>query len=256
MSQNIESKTITVETKVWEGDWRIILETDRLKKMFERNCFTFTKRVLFINNVNDPAPVKERCQQLIAEGVIDRYIVVADYAEAALTFFGVTKESLGAGYVYSIAELVSIYLCDTDYLLHFSGDACLEKSYQWLPQTLALMESDDAIKVATLTWNGRFDQAKRESFAEDADYYYCSGFSDQMYLVKTADFKKPIYNEKHPYSERYPKYGGELFEKRVDSWLRINNYRRVVWKHGSYRHVSIKGTRWGQFLARIREALN
>lgn len=88
MSQNIESKTITVETKVWEGDWRIILETDRLKKMFERNCFTFTKRVLFINNVNDPAPVKERCQQLIAEGVIDRYIVVADYAEAALTFLG------------------------------------------------------------------------------------------------------------------------------------------------------------------------
>jgi hypothetical protein len=260
MSTNQSSQhhlpSLTIETKVWEADWRIILETGRLQRMFSRNNYPHAQRVLFINNVNDYEPVKARCQQLIEEGAIDRYVVVADYADEALAFFQLTKESFGVGYVYSIAELVSIYLCETDYLLHFSGDTCLKASYDWLPQTMALMADNPQVKVATMAWNGRFDQVKRESFSEDADYYYCSGFSDQMYLVRAADFRQPIFSEKHPYSERYPQYGGELFEKRVDSWLRNHDYRRVVWKHGSYRHVSIRGTRWGQFVARLREALS
>jgi hypothetical protein len=64
-----------------------------------------------------------------------------------------------------------------------------------------------------------------------------------MYLVKTADFKAPIYNETHPESERYPEYGGELFEKRVDSWMRRHDYQRLTFKHGSYIHKNFPKNR-------------
>ena len=57
-----------------------------------------------------------------------------------------------------------------------------------------------------------------------------------MYLIKTEDFNKPIYSEKHTKSERYPAYAGELFEKRIDSWIRNNKFNRVTYKHDSYYH--------------------
>ena len=49
-----------------------------------------------------------------------------------------------------------------------------------------------------------------------------------------SDFKDRIYYEHHPDSQRYPAYGGELFEKRVDAWMRTNGFLRCTYKHGSY----------------------
>lgn len=249
-------RSVTFETKVWEGDYEIILGTNRLQKMIERNCYTFDKRVVNINNVNDYQKVSDLCQRRVDEGVIDSFVVVKDYADEALEFFGLKKEDFGAGYVYSIAELVGIYLCKTDYLLHFAGDACLDKPYHWMDDALGLMEASPEVKVATLVWNGRMDQVRKESFLEDKTFCHCYGFSDQMYLVRSADFRQKIYTESHPFSERYPKYGGELFEKRVDSWMRNHDCRRVVWKQGSYRHVSFKSDTLGRIKGRLREWLN
>jgi|GEM_PF-4681632 len=33
-----------------------------------------------------------------------------------------------------------------------------------------------------------------------------------------------------------PQYGGESFEKQVDSWMRNHNFLRLTYKHGSYIH--------------------
>ncbi|MDP2226981.1 MAG: hypothetical protein Q8J78_05855 [Moraxellaceae bacterium] len=248
--------TVTFETKVWEGDYEIILGTNRLQKMIDRNCHAFERRLIYINNVNDYAKVSDLCRKKVDEGIIDDFVVVKDHAEEALDFFGLTQEDFGKGYVYSIAELVSIYLCKTEYLLHFAGDSCLAKPYHWMGDTLALMAKSPEIKVATLVWNSRLDQVRRESFREDETFCHCYGFSDQMYLVRAADFRQRIYEESHPFSDRYPKYGGELFEKRVDSWMRNHDYRRVVWKHGYYRHVSFKTDVLGRLRGYAREWLN
>lgn len=64
-------------------------------------------------------------------------------------------------------------------------------------------------------------------------------FSDQFFLVKTKDFKVPIYNESIALSERYPKYGGVTFEKRFDSWMKNHNYQRVTFKNGYYLHEDV-----------------
>lgn len=230
--------TITLETKVWENDWELVLKTSRLKDLILRCNHHFDHRVIYINNVKNPSIVEVHAQRLINEGVIDQFVHVHEHAQEALDFFHLSKEKLGKGYNYSIAELVSIYLTKTKYLLHFSSDAIPEKNiaFDWLQQGIHLLETNSEVKVFNLTWNHRFHEAKNESVNEDGQFFYGYGFSDQMYLVRTEDFRASIYEEINDASERYPKYGGELFEKRVDSWMRNHSHMRATSKEASYIH--------------------
>ncbi len=206
--------------------------------MIERCNYAFNQKILYINNVQDYSKVAQIADRLIRSGVIDQYVKVSDYAEETLNFFSLSKDKLGIGYYYSIAELVSIYLTKTEYLLHFSGDSIVSKkaATQWLHDGIETLRNKNNVKVFNLTWNEEYSAAKKEADYDDHMNGYGFGFSDQMYLIRSADFKKPIYEFYDPASERYPKYGGELFEKRVDSWMRQNNFLRATYKNGSYLH--------------------
>ncbi|KQL38027.1 hypothetical protein AN960_13770 [Bacillus sp. FJAT-25509] len=232
----MQQSEVTFETKCYEKDWEILLKTDRLEKMIEYNQFQFKEKILYINNVQDVREVSRHADKLIARNVLSSYVIVDDFSKEALNYFDVTKESFKGGYYYSISELVSIYLCNTEYLLHFSSDSILEKPFNWIDLSLLKLQVDERIKVANPVWNGNIFEAKQESIDEDENFYIGYGFSDQCYLIRTNDFKNKIYNEKNPISERYPIYGGELFEKRVDAWMRNNHFKRITFKHGNYIH--------------------
>jgi len=229
---------VTFETKVWEKDWDLIMKTPFLGRTIERCGDLISRRVLYINNVNNPQQVSQVANQLVAKGSIDSWILVEDYAEQALSYFNLTKEKLGVGYYYSIAELVSIYLCDTKYLLHFSGDATVVKgaSKDWLAQGIKVLEDHPQVAVFNLAWTKDYETIRAESDSEDQRCFYGYGFSDQMYLIRAADYKQKIYEHYNAASERYPKFAGELFEKRVDSWMRENQLLRATFKHGNYLH--------------------
>lgn len=231
--------SVTFETKVYENDWEFILKGNYLKKCIANNNYNFHKRVVLINNVKNVEKVKKYAQLKIDEGVIDAFYVVEEYADEALSFFNIDKDSFGGGYFYSIAELVSVFLCETDYLLHFSSDSYIVKSDDnWIDSAITLFEKRSDILVANPTWNFRYEEAKRESFDETKDFYLGYGFSDQCFLIRTKDFKKQIYNETNLESNRYPKYGGELFEKRVDSYMRNNKKYRISSKHVTYASIN------------------
>jgi hypothetical protein len=238
--------TITFETKVWENDWEIMLKTQRIKQMIERCRHPFDEKILYINNVSDLNAVKQAADRLVSQEIISKYIVVSQYATEALESLSLDKEKLGKGYYYSIAELVSIYLTKTKYLLHFSGDSIIAPLTRknWLTDGINTLELNPQVKVFNLIWNKKYKEAKKESEYEDENNFYGNGFSDQMYLIRTADFKDGIYEHYHPDAERYPTYGGELFEKRVYSWLRHHNYLRATYKHGSYLHQNFTDTPW------------
>ncbi|WP_088014378.1 hypothetical protein [Gottfriedia acidiceleris] len=227
---------VTFETKCYEKDWEILLKTDRIEKMIEFNLYRFKEKILYINNVQNVREVSRHADKLVARDVLSSYVIVDDYSNEALNYFEVNKDSFKGGYYYSISELVSIYLCNTEYLLHFSSDSILEKPFNWIDLSILKLQDDEKIKVANPVWNGNVFEAKQESMDEDENFYIGYGFSDQCYLIKTNDFKNKIYNEKNPISERYPIYGGELFEKRVDAWMRNNNLKRITFKHGNYIH--------------------
>ena len=250
--------TITFETKVWENDWEAILKTDRIERMVDRCKSAFDEKILYINNVEDFDLVRRVADKLITNQVITKYIHVQEYAQEALDFFSLSKEKLGKGYYYSIAELVSIYLTNTQYLLHFSGDSIVAPwaKRDWLSQGITTLETKPEVKVFNLTWNRKYRDAKRDSEIIDNNNYYGYGFSDQMYLVRTADFRAPIYEHYHPASECYPTYGGDLFEKRVYSWLRSHNYLRATYRHGSYLHENFPQTSSDQMLPAFFDRFN
>jgi hypothetical protein len=232
---------VTFETKVYEKDWRYILQGDYLDQIIRRCHYPFKEKVLFINNVDNKEMVIQYAEEKVQSGVLDRYYLVEDYADEALKHFGIDKESFKGGYYYSIAELVSIYLCQTEFLLHFSSDAFMQKNGEsWIEESKNILRTREDILVANPSWNFQYDQAKDESMTEIGSFYVGYGFSDQCYLVRADRFKKSIFNESHPDSERYPKYGGELFEKRVDSYMRNNGLFRISSQKVSYIHKNFK----------------
>lgn len=244
-------KTLTVETKVWEGDWEYLLKTNLLNRLYKSCHYPSLSKLLYINNVNDIGAVKFYAQKLIESRIIDEFIVVNDYADEALDYFALKKEDLGVGYIYSISELVSIYLTKTDYLLHFSSDTTIPNKFNdtlWLNKLINVLEKYPNVMVSNLSWDYKFKEVRKESIFEDEDFFFGYGFSDQMYLIRTLDFQKKIYLENHHASNRYPKYGGDLFEKRIDSWMRNHNYLRATLKNVSYTHKNFPKSKLQRYI--------
>ena len=226
-----------LETKCWEKDWQTVLEVGRLLHLRNHSGNDASKFLIFINNCDNPKGPATRCELFLSRGVIDGYYVVAEHEKKVLDFFGLTREAFTTGYYYSIAELTALYLCkDADFLCHFASDVLPLKGEPWIADAMTLMEQNPKIKAANLTWNNDFAGARAESFDEHGKWFFSQGFSDQNYLVRVADFRQRIYDQTHPASRRYPTYGGELFEKRVDSWMRNRGCWRATHKELSYGH--------------------
>jgi len=226
--------SVTFETKCYEKDWEILLKTGRLEAMIARNQYNFAERILYINNVANPGEVRRYAERYKERGIISDYVLVEEYADEALAFFGLSRDSFKGGYYYSIQELVGIYLCRTEYLLHFSSDSILDGTFSWIEKGIAVLNRDQRIRTVNCVWNRKHDEARENAFEEADDFWIGYGFSDQCYLIRTADFRSRIYGESNPASARFPAYGGELFEKRVDAWGQNNGYLLATYKHGSY----------------------
>lgn len=98
----MKSHSVTFETNCYEGDWKILLKTNRLEEMISRNCFDFSERLLYINNVSDVEQVKFYAEKLKNRNVISDYFVVEDFADDAMNFFQLDRQKLSTGYYYSI----------------------------------------------------------------------------------------------------------------------------------------------------------
>lgn len=242
--------SVTFETKCYFNDWEFLVKKNLLAKMIANCNYNFANRVLFLNNFDDYSLIKKEVDELVKKNVLDEYYIVNDYAAEALAFFNLKKEDFKGGYYYSIAELVSIYLCKTEYLLHFSSDAMAQSNCKvnWIEDAIKTMKSENDIIVANPTWDYKYDEARSESFAENDNWFYSYGFSDQCYLVKTEDFRKDIFRETNVKSERYPKYGGELFEKRVDAYMRNHSLKRITSKNCSYEHNNFPKNKFIKYL--------
>jgi len=174
---------------------------------------------------------------------LTRY-VVAD--ESVLSFFRLKREDfrpdagITADWVYynAVAPLSAIHACKSDYLLYLTGDVRMDKPVDWIRPALRWMEKDSRVKVANPTWNGNYKEAKKESYRTTWNFYRAEqGFSDQLFLVKRADFQGPIYGEIRPDSHHFPR--GDVFEKRVFSYMKNRGWERITFRRGSYTHENV-----------------
>ncbi|PIY97022.1 MAG: hypothetical protein COY66_01655 [Candidatus Kerfeldbacteria bacterium CG_4_10_14_0_8_um_filter_42_10] len=236
-SENIKNPKVIFSTKCWENDWKILLKKQFINEIINRNDFDFAKKVLMINNVNDVDSIKKLSDELVNKKIIDEYHIVKQYENEVLKYFNLEKSSFGKGYYYSIAEMMEIYLYrNCDFLVHFSGDSVMEKKYNWIIPALEIFQNNRDIVVVNPCWNQKYREAKKEAIKEFDYYYLGPGFSDQCYMIRLSEFSKQIYNHNHPSSERYPKYADNLFEKRVDAWMRNCHKYRATLKNISYLH--------------------
>ncbi|MBN8689985.1 MAG: hypothetical protein J0L72_04235 [Armatimonadetes bacterium] len=228
-------KSLTIETKVWNGDWQVVLNPERLRLTFELNPGNYHRRVL-INNVDDLPKVKEHADRLVRIGLVHEIVVVAEHIEPALNHFNISKESLGKGFVYSSAELVGLYTCTTEFLCHYASDCWNLHISDWCSRGMDLLNSDPEISVVNPLWNGEYNMALLETISRRGVYGIGYGFSDQCYLVRTKEILGADLNLRHFASSRYPDYGGELFEKRIDSWMRTHGRFRANDLSATYFH--------------------
>ena len=238
----MQDRSVTFATNVWENDWQAILTTDRLGQSVKRCGFSFADRLLMINNVSDMAAVRRAADSAVEAGTITRVVAVDEHAEAALQMAGLTRAGLDKGYLYSIPPLVGLLQCRTAYFLYFTGDTIVapDAPPDWLDRALDLLEARPDVKAVNLTWNRRYRQAARQSVDDDADFWFSRGFSDQMFLVRAAELRAPVYDHYHPAVRHFPERAGEPFEKRVAMWLRATGGFRATYRHGAYLNRTIR----------------
>ncbi|MCW3786654.1 hypothetical protein [Plebeiibacterium sediminum] len=226
---------LTFQTNIWEKDWRIILAQDYLEQIISRCKQEFKSKEIIVNNVKNRKLVEKHLDKKVNKGVIDKYYFVEDYIDEVLDYFSLTKDSFQGAYYVSSSELVGIYLCQTDYLLYFKGDAHLYRnSSNWIKEGIKVLQERKDILVANATWNGEYEHADYASFGEVDEFFIGYGFSDQCFLVRTKDLKQQIYNEMHSSSRIYPR--GNPFEAMVNSYMRNHELKRITHKKDSFLH--------------------
>ncbi len=231
--------SVTFATSCWERDWRLILlDPDYLqRRQIENHLFPFAEKILIINNVDNLEEVKRAAQAKVDEKILTRY-VVAD--ESILTFFDLKRTDFERDWQYynALAPLTAIYEGQCEYLLYLTGDVRLDVPLDWIRPSLKWMEKDFQIKVANPIWNSQCKEAKKESYRTTWNFFQAKeGFSDQLFLVRRVDFRQPIYKEIRPDSHHYPR--GDVFEKRVFSYMKNRNWERIIYRRGSYTHQNV-----------------
>lgn len=232
----------TYVTNCWEGDWYHVLSDSRLKQIMNNNSYNFDDRTLIINNIK-PDTVKSISKAIdnaLKIGAFNNFYFVDHHYKNALDAVGLKREDIGVGYNYSISEWVAIYLCNTEYLVYYMGDAIADSAHDWITPSINLMGKYENVKVCNPLWSYKYNEAKVESRYELDDFYIGDGFSDQCFLIRKNDFCKGIYNERHPDEIKFPAYAGDSFERRVYCWMRNNNILRGTYKHCSYIHRNWK----------------
>jgi hypothetical protein len=228
---------VTFATCCWERDWRqILLDPEYLAvRQIGNHRFPFAERLLIINNVSDLEAVKRAAQSQVDQGTLTRYIV----AEDILPFFGLKRSDFNEWQYYNaLAPLSAIYHCPTDYLLYLTGDVYLKRPVDWIPKALRFLEKRPEVKVANLAWNDNYREVKKESYRRTWNFFVADeGFSDQMFLVRRKDFRAPIYGELREDGAHYPR--GDVFEKRVFSYMKNRQWERITFRRGSYTHENI-----------------
>jgi hypothetical protein len=234
---------ITFFTQCWEGDWDIIINGGGLEKKLENLNYDFNKKILIITNVNNREVVENSAKNLMSKNIIDGYYFTDDYSDKVLSYFDIQKESFNGGYWYSIAPLLSIYLCDTDYMIYQTADSLVEKGdVDWISKGIDMLLSNSDIKFVNPLWNNDSVNAQRQeeelnTQLKNDEWWYGRLFSDQCFLIQTNVFKEKIYNTQNPLADLYyPDYAGDSFEKRIYSYIITNNYYRITNKQTTYYH--------------------
>jgi len=250
-------KTVSFFTVCYEKDWEKILKENRIGTMISNCNFPFNEKVLIINNVNDRQLVERYAKEAVHNQIIDKYYFSEDFSEQLLSAFSIKRKSFILdtfdGYWYSIGPLSAVYCCQSKYLLYLTGDCDIPLSNSpWIDDAIELFKSNSSILIANPVWDNKIEEALAESFDEDSKWYYGNGCSDQCFLVEKDRLYGNVYNYYHRLSERYPMYGGNIFERRIFSYMCSNNLQRITRKDVYYTHIKLLNDSYSKEIKKMK----
>lgn len=221
---------------VYESTYRTVLTPGYIKQLTASNKFAFRKVVLVVNNVADPDAVRVLAAKLVNTGEIDAYVLVGEQLDRALRMAGLTKDDLDPVAYYSDWAFVAVFLPGVaSWICHWDAEVCLREPVDWISPSIRLMQQDERIAVANPNWAKEgLDRVTRFVTGEFSIGY---GFSDQVFLLRTSEFARPIYRHFAPVSLRYPlAHISPIFEQRVDSYMRTQRRLRATYRGAQYFH--------------------
>lgn len=222
---------------VWGTYHRQILSPEWITQI-ARNCgCDFQRTVVLQNNIE--IGYEDECAKLTSERLNDESISAAirtdQHAGCALGRWGLSASDFSPIPYQSMADLVAIDQCATEYIVFFSGDSAPWGSSNWVNEGIALLNTHPDIMVVNPTWNGFYHHLRVESVNETPTYFLGQAFSDQCYLARTADLQADIYRETNADADRiYCPAHGNTFEKRVSAYMRNHDKLRATLKTAAY----------------------
>jgi hypothetical protein len=226
---------VDLVVNTFERSYRDVLRGGVLRDIAEQNRFPFARRVVLVNNVDDPAHVRELAQPLLDSDEIDELRFVADLLPAAMSITGITERDLGRLRHYTDCAITAIALPGSPWLLYWDADVRLDHPFDWITPAIDAMDADPRIVVANPDWTP--STLDEETIEQRGDFAIGRGFSDQLFLVRREDLARPIYHQRCIARLRYPiAHIGDVFEARVDAWMRHNGRLRATHTGVRYLH--------------------
>lgn len=233
---------VSLFVNCFERDYRQVLGVGFMKAKAGQFQFPFARVTVTLNNIADAALAVTLAKGAVERGEIDGYIEVAEALPQALEWCGLALRDLGLVRHYMDFALVAVTQAAPGYLLYCCAEVDLVTPFDWVSDAVAKMESDPRILVANPCWASDPDGARRESVRRDGHYWLGHGFSDQCFLADACRLAAPIYRYKHEAGGRYPMSDlGDIFEKRLDAYMRHHNLLRISDSRVFYNHAGLEG---------------
>lgn len=230
----MNSDDVTLSTKCWEGDYRVVLDAAVLADMFGP-FGAAARRQVVLNRIEQRADAEARARSLVEAGHLDAFAWAEDGWPELAQRLRIPETWFGSGWPYAVPELTELDLATTSVVAHLAGDVRLEPGPPWLPSALSALA--DAAAVSPVS-PSRIELVRPEARRAASGWVDNYDFSDQCFVVRRADLLRPeVVRAVHPANGRYPKPGGALtFEARVGSWLRATGNRRRIDVRRGYLH--------------------
>jgi hypothetical protein len=242
---------VDLVVNTFERTYRETLRPGFFPSVEAQNCRRFARRVVLINNVDDPGAARARGEALLRAGEIDELHFVADHIDRALAVCGLTRADLGRIPHYSDCALVAVTLRGSPWLLYWDAELSLSHPFDWVGPSLDLLARDARVLVANpASWRGEVRFLTLEVKGEFALSY---SFSDSVFLVRREELAQSIYRHACPAALRYPlAHIATVFEQRVESFMRAGHRLRASHLGVLYAHPESEGGTYPHATARER----
>jgi len=235
-------KPVSLYVNCFERDYRKVLSPGFMAEKASQFRYPFSRVVVSINNVLDHAHAKGMAEAAVKRREIDAYLEVERLLPMALSTCGLKARDLGVVRHYIDFALVAVVSAQPGYLLYCCAEVEMAEPFDWITPAIDVFRKNRDILVANPLWESDPSGVERESLRRDGCHFVGRGFSDQCFLVDAERLAKPVYRYKHPTGDRYPMSDlGDIFEKRVDAYMRNEGLLRLTDPRASYIHRGVEG---------------